>query len=50
MFLLWILMQFSGGVMDFIISVRNVTYKMLHIKCYIYIIGFMFVKAKVLFF
>lgn len=41
MFLLWILMQFSGAVMDFIISVRNITYK---------IIGFMFVKAKVLFF
>lgn len=35
--LLWILMQVSDGVMEFIVSVRNVTYK---------IIGFVFVKAK----
>lgn len=38
MFLLWIPMQFSNGVMEFITSVRNVTYK---------IIGF--VKAEISF-
>lgn len=37
MFLPWLLMQFSDGVMEFILSVRNVTYK---------IIGFVFAKAK----
>lgn len=40
MFLLWILVQFSDGVMEFIVSVKNYAYK---------IIGFVFVKAKVYF-